>query len=408
MIQEIKDEFLNSNSTNITLHDYIYAPITVIQNVSNLAPSKYSNQVIFYGAPGSGKSRIVNKEIHNHIFYRTTFHPETDYASFVGSYKPTMEDGKIVYDFIPQIFLKAYFKAWNLLLAGKKDRVYLVIEEINRGNCAQIFGDLFQLLDRNREGWSDYVINADTDIEKIIIDRDNSDEPLIDDLEQYQEKIESLVSDENSKEIDKESILLMLPPNLSIFCTMNTSDQSLFPMDSAFKRRWEWIYVPINYTDASTMTIESFADGWEINWKDLISVLNEKIYAVTNRTDKQLGNRFVRPNEMNRISHSQLVNKVIFYLWTEIYKDMESSDKNNIFPLRDKEYIAFEKMFTMVGDEVIVNEDNLEFFLESILPGKYKDHLERKNNLTNMVSPQNEDNQDGNLSSETSTEEKDE
>lgn len=124
---------------------------------------------LFYGAPGTGKSHTVDKvyvgESRN---FRITFHPDTDYAGFVGCYKPTMggENGdSITYSFVPQVFLKAYVEAWKLNRAGEP--VYLVIEELNRGNCAQIFGDVFQLLDRQQEkhpGYSKYTINADSDI----------------------------------------------------------------------------------------------------------------------------------------------------------------------------------------------------------------------------------------------------
>jgi 5-methylcytosine-specific restriction endonuclease McrBC GTP-binding regulatory subunit McrB len=122
------------------------------------------------------------------------------------------------------VFTNAYIAAWE----NTKKPVYLVIEEINRGNCAQIFGDLFQLLDRDKEtGKSEYPIKADKDLVAHI------------------EKVLG-AGHEGIKNSE-----LCLPPNLIIYATMNTSDQSLFPMDSAFKRRWSWIYEPINYVDAS-------------------------------------------------------------------------------------------------------------------------------------------------------------
>lgn len=189
-----------------------------------------SLQQIFYGAPGTGKSCGIKRTLdNNHVaennIFRTTFHPDSDYSTFVGAYKPTMEvvpryesstgtqveERRIAYNFIPQAFLNAYVRAYQT-----DENVYLVIEEINRGNCAQIFGDLFQLLDRGDDGKSDYSIKADTDIRTYL---------------------EEVLGDDN------EGIKggnLCLPANLYILATMNTSDQSLFPIDSAFKRRWEW------------------------------------------------------------------------------------------------------------------------------------------------------------------------
>ena len=259
-------------------------------------------QLIYFGTPGSGKSHKVQEsleKVSEDNVFRTTFHPDSDYASFVGCYKPIMlqqnkialtpnelkakldeylNDGQpcpvqrfaavypeignippsirkawltslnsteamdteilkgvacgkallkgsisseISYSFIPQVFTNAYVQAWK----KQEEEVYLVIEEINRGNCAQIFGDLFQLLDRNEDGTSTYKIRADQDLANYLMKE----------------------LGENHDGIKEGN--LRLPANLHILATMNTSDQSLFPMDSAFKRRWDWEYVPIDYSD---------------------------------------------------------------------------------------------------------------------------------------------------------------
>lgn len=149
-------------------------------------------QLIYYGAPGTGKSFTIDKATNENNSVRTTFHPDSDYGSFVGAYKPTMApmpvhafvgttvhhaknaenekayEKKIVYKYVPQAFLKAYVEAWKRYSAGEDNPYYLVIEEINRGNCAQIFGDLFQLLDRNNMGCSSYAISADEDIAQFL------------------------------------------------------------------------------------------------------------------------------------------------------------------------------------------------------------------------------------------------
>lgn len=141
-------------------------------------------QQVFYGAPGTGKSFGIKLATKNQSKIRTTFHPDSDYSTFVGCYKPTMSneignDGQengggkkqIEYAFVAQSFLKAYVKAWEFYCSAEGEKAkaqFLIIEEINRGNCAQIFGDLFQLLDRNEDGYSTYPIVADTDIQNIL------------------------------------------------------------------------------------------------------------------------------------------------------------------------------------------------------------------------------------------------
>ena len=270
---------------------------------------KDNHNLILFGAPGTGKSyryeslfeaaKIPSKKI-----IRTTFHPDTDYASFVGSYKPTMLDalatpdsspgvGKITYAFVPQSFTKAYIEAWKY----PEEDVFLIIEEINRGNCAQIFGDLFQLLDRWPNGVSKYPILADSDLELFLRRSDQ-------------------LGDSNK---GIEGGMLRLPSNLFIWATMNTSDQSLFPMDSAFKRRWEQEYVGINYSDASSFDL--FIAGETFDWGKVLHALNRYIKDSTHSTNKLLGNRFVQPKNGSIISYSVFRDKVLFYLFSDVFKD---------------------------------------------------------------------------------------
>lgn len=258
-------------------------------------------QVIFYGPPGTGKSRKIKQITSNKNFIRTTFHPETDYQSFVGSYRPVMNGTDISYEFVPQAFSKAYCNAW----LDPSKQYYLVIEEINRGNCAQIFGDIFQCLDRDDEGYSEYSIEVSTELSDYIQNQLGD----IVDLYEYENITNSSQGKFNS---------IKLPGNLSILATMNTSDQSLFPMDSAFKRRWDWEFIPINYTDAEYLNIEIGDNIY--SWSSFIEVINKKIMEITGSEDKQLGNRFVNPTN-KIITLKQFKSKVLFYLWEEIYKD---------------------------------------------------------------------------------------
>lgn len=355
-------------------------------------------QKIYYGCPGTGKSFNINGDLakvypnegeRKEYVYRTTFHPDTDYASFVGCYKPRtiilkkirridysideladliknkyanaenkvlalhsfalenvdyfngviakyskkeflqkadltedfsaeinkmvnlyswMEDNgyfninnTITYQFIPQVFTNAYIKAWKEIGKDNPKPVYLVIEEINRGNCAQIFGDLFQLLDRDKKtGISEYSIKADND------------------LADYLEKALG-VGHEGIKNRE-----LRLPPNLIIYATMNTSDQSLFPMDSAFKRRWDWKYVPIDYKKGDSAAYTITIDDETYKWVEFLKVVNNEIRNLTHSEDKQMGNYFIKKS----VSQDEFINKVMFYLWDEVCKDEYNTERN--------------------------------------------------------------------------------
>ena len=270
--------------------------------------------LLIYGAPGTGKSYTVDKDyIKSSKSFRITFHPDTDYAAFVGCYKPetidVVEDGKVKtkvgYGFHKQVFLEAYVEAWKLLPEGRK--IFLVIEEINRGNCAQIFGDIFQLLDRRKDGYSKYTINADTDISRILKD-----------IPGYKENFIAAYPD---KAADWADNLMALPTNLNIIATMNTSDQSLFQMDSAFKRRWDQKYFPIKYSDANKAVLD-LGKGNVFKWGDVLLVLNDYIKLQTESANKTIGNRFIDfERTANVIAYKTFRDKVLFYLFTDVFKD---------------------------------------------------------------------------------------
>lgn len=320
-------------------------------------------QQIFYGAPGTGKSFTIDDMAEYENSVRTTFHPDSDYASFVGAYKPTMEnvpinsiygesvqfatgknghpgtEKKIVYKYVPQAFLKAYVAAWSNLDAP----YYLIIEEINRGNCAQIFGDLFQLLDRNNEGSSSYAIHADEDITQFLCGDDKGFNSLSD---AQKDAIRTFVlhKDNGKNQLVGQDILdgklLLLPPNLYIWATMNTSDQSLFPIDSAFKRRWNWKYTPIVYHPIDRKTQQPIDWKFQIgdniySWGQFLSKINPEIYTLTESSDKQMGYFFAKAdNATGIISEDVFLNKVLFYLWTDVFKDFDVSSE--LFKNKDK------------------------------------------------------------------------
>ena len=338
-------------------------------------------QQIYYGAPGTGKSKAIKDLTFGEDIIRTTFHPDSDYASFVGTYKPITEEvvlrdcngkkvideetGKVVkedriaYKFIPQAFLEAYVEAWKKLGANKKQ--YLIIEEINRGNCAQIFGDLFQLLDRNEYGFSDYPIVADKDMQKYLEKEFEGWEIT------NKDKINQLYGEANMVSLIMKGERLVLPSNLYIWATMNTSDQSLFPIDSAFKRRWDWKYVPIREgRDKET----NAPLNWYINtgdkqydWWSFISQVNKLIGSLTNSEDKKLGYFFCKAKD-GEIDADLFISKVIFYLWNDVFKDYGFDDKD--FLDEEGKILSFDRFYQDVNGVTIVNVANIELFLENL------------------------------------------
>ena len=356
-------------------------------------------QIIFYGAPGTGKSykiKVQLEGVSKENIFRTTFHPDSDYSTFVGAYKPTMEkpidkiyakgeligkltemkeggvtyspqkfgakywrslkqlnlsdkkdilqacgmsdnytvefdkgmavgeeylacsnESRIIYSFVPQAFLNAYIQAYK----KSEEKVYLIIEEINRGNCAQIFGDLFQLLDRDVNGKSEYGIKADADLKSFLEEELGEDNPGIKDGE------------------------LCLPSNLYIYATMNTSDQSLFPIDSAFKRRWDWEYEPIKYKNTDWKIV---IDGTEYSWTSFQRKVNDKILSATSSEDKMLGDYFVNPSD-GIITDKVLLNKILFYLWNDVCKDGEG----DIFKVGETEDISFSELYGENGTKTL-------------------------------------------------------
>lgn len=373
-------------------------------------PSNLTLQQIYYGAPGTGKSKTIKDLTFGEDVIRTTFHPDSDYASFVGTYKPITEEvvlrdcngkkvidedtGKVVkedriaYKFIPQAFLEAYVEAWKKLGSKKEEnsdknynrihpalldtpeiftknkaskKQYLIIEEINRGNCAQIFGDLFQLLDRNEYGFSDYPIVADKDMQKYLEKEFEGWEIT------NKDKINQLYGEANMVSLIMKGERLVLPSNLYIWATMNTSDQSLFPIDSAFKRRWDWKYVPIREgRDKET----NAPLNWYINtgdkqykWWSFISKVNKLIGSLTNSEDKKLGYFFCKAKD-GEIDADLFVSKVIFYLWNDVFKDYGFDDKD--FQDEEGKILSFDRFYEDKNGKTNVNIANVELFLENL------------------------------------------
>ena len=362
-------------------------------------------QQITYGAPGTGKSYEINELTKGQAVIRTTFHPDSDYSTFVGAYKPTMgkgivygaqgplqkdnkdiEEDRITYTFVKQSFLKAYLLAWKKYAEAEEAAKpqFLVIEEINRGNCAQIFGDLFQLLDRADNKFSSYPIEADADLQ-VEIAKAFKEEGIykLTKTLSIDGVIVDYVSNCNatlSKDV-QEGRVLLLPPNLYIWATMNTSDQSLFPIDSAFKRRWEWKYIKISNGYQKEANGDFVLDdngqriplGWVIkygnetfDWWTFVQAINEKIATATSSDDKKLGYFFCKPAKGEiEINEETFVGKVVFYLWNDVFKDNDVT----LFNVTDNSNAASFDDFYKENEigKVVPNSDAIKKFIENVI-----------------------------------------
>lgn len=350
-------------------------------------------QQIYFGAPGTGKSHEIKDQIKKHKSFRITFHPDTDYSSFVGAYKPTsvevpmltplgdkaipmkdvdgneLTENKIIYTYVKQAFLNAYIEAWKERENENPQPVFLVIEEINRGNCAQIFGDIFQLLDRNDAGFSDYAIVPDTDLSRHV--KKDLEKLVIAD----REKINAIYEECEADMVDKvlKGEVLLLPNNLYIWATMNTSDQSLFPIDSAFKRRWDWKYIKI--ADAQK--------NWQIkvgtknyDWWQFVQAINYFVFDATQSEDKNLGYFFAKAKN-GIISAETFVSKVMFYLYTDVFKDYGFS--GDIFKGTNGEEMTFQSFYNADGS---ANEAQIACFIENVI---YSDALPENLKVSNTT-----------------------
>lgn len=378
----------------ICLFETIAPNVSVINENRDIEPEMETIlaqplQQIFYGAPGTGKSHTINEMTKGEDVIRTTFHPDTDYSSFVGAYKPAtsllpicneigepmkianqaLYKEQIVYEFISQTFLQAYISAWKKYADtanGGPKKQFLVIEEINRGNCAQIFGDLFQLLDRNDYGFSEYPIKADADmkkqLKKVFKGLDIPQKDSINAMFEGRDVVTEVLDGD----------LLLLPNNLYIWATMNTSDQSLFPIDSAFKRRWDWTYIPISNANK----------GWTINtddshydWWQFVERINDLIGRTTNSEDKKLGYFFCKAKD-GEICAETFVGKVIFYLWNDVFKDYDFCDQ--VFNDANGNKLTFDKFYTAEGNNSKVVLENVKLFLKNLKLEPVNDIVEQE------------------------------
>lgn len=301
-------------------------------------------QKIIFGSPGTGKSHLIDSEIiptHLKIqipsdIIKTVFHPEYSHGDFIGKLLPITRHGRVEYRFYEGHFLQSLGQAYkNYISSIEYDRkgnvternevknVVLVIDEINRGNSSAIFGSIFQLLDRDPSGWSSYSININEmaflkllELMGIHVLENNGTEYSLPphkatkELSKLQEKIDFL-------KINLEARTIRIPPNLSILATMNTSDNSIYYMDSAFKRRWDWEFIDI---DSNPVHAEGIAFNTQKEWSDFIKLLNEFIRGnhryIRGIEDKQIGKFFIKELPITKAS---IQSKLMFFLWDSVF-----------------------------------------------------------------------------------------
>ena len=308
---------------------------------------KYKRNLILHGAPGTGKSYRIEKLRKDLIgdepnYTRVTFHPDYTYSGFVGTYKPvTLENGEnseITYEYVPGPFMKILTEA----LMHQDVPYLLIIEEINRANTAAVFGDVFQLLDRDNTGKSQYPVNVSRD------------------MKSYLKKVTEIDFDE-----------IRIPSNMFIWASMNSADQGVYPMDTAFKRRWSFSYIGLNDSEDEMRKYDVILGEkaqQRVNWNKLRNALNDKLTLLGINEDKLLGPFFISEHDMSDEKGFSEVfkDKVISYL----FEDAARGKRNKLFKTPVKRYSEICRDFDIRGTEIFDFEDvNTDFSPVSGLAG---------------------------------------
>lgn len=274
---------------------------TVTLTYNTEVTSSYSHNRIIFGAPGTGKSYTLNKEMRTLVpneesFERVTFHPDYSYANFVGTYKPVPKGDEITYSFVAGPFIRTWIKAMKSAQNYVAQPYVLLIEEINRANVAAVFGDVFQLLDRDENGVSEYSIQTSKELREYLASELGC-------------SLEAVTS-------------IRIPNNMFIWATMNSADQGVFPMDTAFKRRWDFKYLGIDDSQDGIKHYELSIAGQNINWNKLRQAINNRLSALNINEDKLIGPYFINEKTLkdNKAFVEAFKSKVIMYLFEDAAK----------------------------------------------------------------------------------------
>lgn len=324
-VEYTKEEFIQYIESDMLKNALIEEPSSLsLEEINAIPRLKGGENIILYGVPGAGKSWTIKNEYckDEQLIERLVFHPDYTYSDFVGQILPRVsDDGVVTYEFSPGPFAKLLKKAYY----NPDKMFYLVIEEVNRGNAPAIFGDIFQLLDRDKDGNSEYTI-TNGDIAKIVY------------------------GDENHK--------VSLPSNMSILCTMNTSDQNVFTLDTAFQRRWSMRLIKNKFKEgperelAGTRILDTSVT-WEKFFTEINKIILDKNIRMTSSEDKRLGTHFVSIDDLVYIQGKEIQNnrfpeKVLKYLWDDAFKFTKEDifDMNSVKSLED----VIEHFVTAEGD----------------------------------------------------------
>lgn len=354
--QKIYNEMINKQLHEVKMIGSDEENVVLEGTIANLTLPR--NRIIF-GAPGTGKSYTINKEKDQLLsnggsYERVTFHPDYSYANFVGTYKPVPKGESITYEYVPGPFMRILVNALKNAQSENHKPYLLIIEEINRANVAAVFGDVFQLLDRDENNVSEYPIHTSEDMRRYL-------------AKNFVENFLKLDLSEQKAAMEKFREI-SIPSNMFIWATMNSADQGVYPMDTAFKRRWDFTYLGVDDEE----TVEGIKGKYvvlgsgqycrRIEWNQLRQAINNELLGFKVNEDKLLGAYFIKINKItngDEIDSEKFIeifkNKVIMYLFDDAAKHRRSDMFGQCEDKNKKIYSGICKEFDEKGIYIFSN-----------------------------------------------------